>query len=282
MADFGIRRGLVIDESIEDFLNISCIYKIINPSNKIYIGQTINLKKRIDKYNRLNCKCQSRLYNSFKKYGLENHKIYLVTKCDIDKMNETERYYQEFYDVIGKSGLNCKLTSTKDKKLIHSEETRKKMSEKSKGRKDAKEEIERKRLFQTGRKMPREGVLKSVEKRKGFKHSEKTKQKLREISLRDRDKISNRMKGKKLSEETKLKISISQKGKKRNYSFYKDKNILRKRVLSNPQTKLVVNLESGIFYDCTRDSSIAYGVNYSYLIQQLNGSKKNKTSLMYI
>lgn len=282
MAEWGLKKGLILDNSILSTKNVSCIYKIVNPSGKIYVGQALNLHIRILKYNRLACKNQVRLYNSFKKYGIENHKLFIIEECNIDNMNELERKYQDFYEVIGDIGLNCKLTSTVEKKTIHSKETRSKISKSNTGKKQSETTLEKKRLFQTGRKMPREGVWKSVEKRRGFKHSEETKQKLREASLRDRDKISARQTGRKLSDETKKKISILQKGKKRNYSFYKDENYIRKRTLSNPQTKLVVNLENGIFYDCVRDSSVAHGIDYGYLTQQLNGRKKNKTSLMYI
>ena len=41
------------------------IYKITSPSNKIYIGQTTNYKKRLGDYYNLNCINQIKLYNSF-------------------------------------------------------------------------------------------------------------------------------------------------------------------------------------------------------------------------
>ena len=46
------------------------IYKIVSPSEKIYIGQSINIEKRWEKnYKTLKCKTQTKLYNSLKKYG---------------------------------------------------------------------------------------------------------------------------------------------------------------------------------------------------------------------
>ena len=53
------------------------IYKITSPTNKIYIGQSINIEKRFLNYNSINCKKQIRLYNSFKKYGFDKHKTNL-------------------------------------------------------------------------------------------------------------------------------------------------------------------------------------------------------------
>lgn len=85
------------------------IYKITSPSGRIYIGQTINYKKRIYKYKILQCKSQRKLYNSFMKYGFKNHIIELIEECNIESLNERERYYQDYYNVVGKKGLNCKL-----------------------------------------------------------------------------------------------------------------------------------------------------------------------------
>jgi len=47
---------------------IGYIYKITNPSGKIYIGQTTNIHIRKSKYKNSNCKNQTRLFNSIKKY----------------------------------------------------------------------------------------------------------------------------------------------------------------------------------------------------------------------
>ena len=42
------------------------IYKITSPSNKVYVGQSININARFKSYLRLSSnKKQSRLYNSF-------------------------------------------------------------------------------------------------------------------------------------------------------------------------------------------------------------------------
>jgi predicted GIY-YIG superfamily endonuclease len=35
--------------------NVGCIYKITSPSNKIYIGQTIDIKTRLCKYKNMAC-----------------------------------------------------------------------------------------------------------------------------------------------------------------------------------------------------------------------------------
>ena len=38
------------------------IYKITNPSGKIYIGQSVNIDNRISSYKNLKCKNQTKLY----------------------------------------------------------------------------------------------------------------------------------------------------------------------------------------------------------------------------
>ena len=51
------------------------IYKITSPSGKVYVGQSVNIERRLKEYKILKCKKQVKLYNSFIKYGFENHKI---------------------------------------------------------------------------------------------------------------------------------------------------------------------------------------------------------------
>jgi len=50
----------------------------------------------------------------------------------------------------------------------------------------------------------------------------------------------------------------------------------------NPKSKIVLNTERGIFYECIREASVAYNINYKYLICMLNPNTKdrNKTDLI--
>ena len=91
------------------------IYKITSPSKKIYIGQSVDIEKRFRSYKNLShCKSQIKLYNSFLKYGVNNHIFEIVEECSIELLNDKERYYQDFYNVLN-SGLNCLLTKTNDR-----------------------------------------------------------------------------------------------------------------------------------------------------------------------
>lgn len=104
------------------------IYKITNPKGRVYIGQSINLINRIKYYKNLNTsKSQIKLHRSFKKYGYDNHIFEVIEKCSISELNNKERYWQDFYNVI-KKGLNCSLTTSNNKSGKLSEETKQKIS----------------------------------------------------------------------------------------------------------------------------------------------------------
>ncbi len=97
------------------------IYKIVSPSGKIYIGQTIDLYRRKMKYKGLRCEQQSKIYNSILKYGWENHIFEVIEILVYDKefLNEREKYWIKEYNSFI-DGLN--LTGGGDSKEI-SEET---------------------------------------------------------------------------------------------------------------------------------------------------------------
>ena len=103
------------------------IYKITNSKGKIYIGQSVDLGRRQSTYSKLqDCKGQPRLYNSLVKYGFSEHIFEVVEQCGVEGLNTRERYWQDFYDVLGKEGLNCRLTGTADRSGYVSKESTKK------------------------------------------------------------------------------------------------------------------------------------------------------------
>jgi group I intron endonuclease len=105
------------------------IYKITSPSGKIYIGQSKTLEKRKNNYSNLrDCKNQPRLYASLVKYGFSAHIYEIVEECLFEDLNIRERYWQDFYNVLGPKGLNCVLTATNEKPKIYSQETKTTMS----------------------------------------------------------------------------------------------------------------------------------------------------------
>tara|TARA_R110002167_G_scaffold284384_6_gene489537 strand:- start:194 stop:733 length:540 start_codon:yes stop_codon:yes gene_type:complete len=111
------------------------IYKITSPSGRIYIGQSVNIESRLRDYKTwIKCSIrQTRLHSSFKKYGADKHYFEVIEECSVNHLNKQERLWQEFYNVLGKGGLNCMYqhhTGTSGKML---EETKKKVSESKRG-----------------------------------------------------------------------------------------------------------------------------------------------------
>ncbi len=296
------------------------IYKILSPSNKVYIGQSIDIFTRLKRYRQLTCKNQHRLYHSLVKHGYDKHIISIIEECDIDSLNERERYWQEFYDVLNKhKGLNCHYTETNEKHKVHSKETidkisignkgkrrseeeKIKMSERMKGRfigdkhpnfgkKASSERIEIMRINSTGNKnMLGKKHSEETKKKlslifKGCKHTEEARQKIiksligRKLSEKTRAKISKTNTGKKRSEETKINISNSLKGRKLSEECLKKRSItLNSR--PSPTGRMVLNIETGIYYDSIIEASIAYGINHRTL-QNRFSRDKNKGSIIY-
>lgn len=111
------------------------IYKITSPKSRIYIGQSRDIEKRFSRYRRcIKNSGQIRLYRSFKKHGVENHMFEIIEECDFEKLNERERYWQDFYNVIGKNGLNCVLQQTISKPKLVTRETSLKISKSNLGK----------------------------------------------------------------------------------------------------------------------------------------------------
>jgi group I intron endonuclease len=236
-----LRKGLI-------FFVMIGIYKITNPNNKIYIGQSVNINSRFYSYKSLKCKEQPKIYRSLLKYGVENHKFEIITECDILKLNELERYYQEFYNSI-EIGLNCVYTKTNDKSGKSSNETKLKIS-----LNNTRPFLNKKHTEQSKLKMS--NSLKGNQSRLGAKLSNETKL-----------KISNSHKGKKASLETKLKMSKARKGIKRNYSTNRE--------------KLILDLSNGIFYNSILEAANIFNLNICTLGNYLRGKRKNKTSLIF-
>lgn len=143
----------------------SGIYKIINPKGRIYIGQSINIDIRLTNYKiykKFNS--QTRLKNSFNKYGIHNHAFEIVEYCEATLLNERERYWQEHYDVLSVNGLNCKYTTTNDKSGVLSVESKKKIADSLKDSKRTREQKQNMSNSQKGKKQSKETIQKRIDK----------------------------------------------------------------------------------------------------------------------
>ena len=154
------------------------IYKLTSPSGKCYIGQSGDLNRRISEYRNFKSqvKDQPGIYNALCKYGLDKFRIDILVYCSMDdELNWFEQYYiKQFRSNESKHGYNCTNGGESNPmKGKHWNENQKKVYRGS---------------F------------------KGRKHTEETKAKMR---------ASNRRatKGKPLSDEHKLKISLSLTGR---------------------------------------------------------------------
>ena len=75
-------------------MKICGIYKITSPSGRIYIGQSIDIQKRWNQYKYNSCKSQTKLYNSLKKYGWENHKFEIIEECSKEELSNREKFWE--------------------------------------------------------------------------------------------------------------------------------------------------------------------------------------------
>lgn len=203
------------------------IYKITNPKGKIYIGQATDLKKREEKYKRLNCKKQPKIFNSLKFYGWEAHQFEIIEECTLEQLDEKEAYYKQHFInefgwskalfchlVDGKGGYKSEETKNKiSESLIkgnhpqyYTEEVRNKIGNPQKGKqknyKDKKQRSENLSKALKGKLKP-EGFGEKLSKlNKGRINLGKKSQEIK-------DKISNSSKGRKNTQEHKDKISLS-------------------------------------------------------------------------
>ena len=170
------------------------IYKITNPKGKVYIGQSQEIEKRWKSYVNFNCINQVRLFRSFQKYQISNHVFEILEECKQDQLNIRERYWQDYYDVLGENGLNCKLTKTSDRSGKHSDASKQKMTRTRTGQKRGPQSPEHiaKRVAQIKGKTYEEiyGVEKAKELREN-KRSRMVGLKKGPISEQHRNNISN-------------------------------------------------------------------------------------------
>ena len=260
------------------------IYKITSPSNKVYIGQSVNIKNRISKYKKDNCKSQTILYNSIIKYGWENHVFEILCECKIEQLNELERYYQDLYSVISENGMNCSLTTTSTKSGRLSDKTIQKL--KSLKVKESTKEKMRNRVLTdchkekisislTGRKVSQYTKDKISKSNKGKKRSQEciVKLKNRYISDEEKHRLKNLNIGKKLSKEHKEKISIGNRNKKQSSNWINS--------IKEKNSKIILDTYNGIYYNSATELSNLLKIKRTTLTAKLSGQNKNNTNYIY-
>lgn len=253
-------KNNTITELIEFTECEGVIYKIENLKGSIYIGQTINLQKRIEAYIRAdkNLEKQRKIYNSIKKYGWENHTFEIIECCEEYELNIKERYYQELFDSV-ENGMNCRYTQTEDKSGSMSQETKDKLSKTMKGRYVGENNPMYGKDWRQGK------TLEELQQ-----HSTNMSNSLKGLLVGDRNGMYGKtgaFKGRVHTEEVKSVMSE------------KRKEWFRNNISKN--SKLVLNLETGIFYSSIKEASLVYGYKYETLRTQLNGTVTNRTNMIY-
>jgi group I intron endonuclease len=243
------------------------IYKITSPTNKVYIGQSVDIERRFNGYKKMYSrnKSQIKLHRSFLKHGVDKHKFEILCECEIFELNEKERYYQDLYSVL-EIGLNCRLTKTNDrsgkssketieklKNRVVSVETRAKISAKTKGK-------------QIGIENPFYGK----------KHSSETKFK---ISIANKGRIAYN-KDKKHSEETIKKISLKSQGN--NYCLGRILSQETKNKISKSLCKKVINIKTGEIFNSYKELAEKLKISHNTLNKKLNGNTENNTEYRYL
>ena len=155
------------------------------PNDKVYIGQTGNIKDRMSRYKSCQCKQQIKLYNALKKYSLANCLIIILTVCNDDETDTLERNYISMYNSVNDlCGYNLESGGCKYKTL--SKETRDKMSKAA--------------IARCYIPLSEDACKKISNTLKGIKRSEETRHKM---SIAKKN----------MSEVTKNKMSIAKKGR---------------------------------------------------------------------
>jgi group I intron endonuclease len=254
------------------------IYKIINPSGKIYIGESINIKERWDNYKRLECKRQRKLYYSLNKYGYDNHIFEILMECKSEDLKYFESCFQEIYVCVEK-GLNLRYTGRDEKKQVWSYESRQRASESKKG----------KSAWNKGKKTSKESIEKT--RKALIKHYE---------NKENRDKISNTLKKayengyinpSKGIKKTQEQIDKNKKNMLKYFENPENRKKQSKRIKEvykngfiSPVAKMVINTQNGFIFNSGNEAYLASGFKKSIMVfnRMLNGKSINKTNYEYI
>lgn len=262
------------------------IYKITNLLNgKSYIGQSIDIEQRFKQHKnlkRLNSE-DSPLHRAIKKYGLECFSFEILELCKKEELDEFERYYIEKYDTRKKGynltdgGQGCSGKQTK-KHTLSISESKKGVLNPMFGKKQTDDAISKR--VQSFKK-----TIQSMEKEKfdnwhkkiGEKHknkiivdtvrnkiskSLKNYYKNNPITEEKRKNMSERQKGKTLSEETKIKIS--KRISKRIYKFSMNKELIKEYESATEAMKECKINKANISACCHKRKKSAGGFIWSF------------------
>ena len=92
------------------------IYKITNlVNNKIYIGQSINIKRRFEEHHykpfyQKGDEYNIPLYRAIRKYGVDNFNFEVIEECLPEELNDKEQYWIQYYNSYIQNNCGYNLT----------------------------------------------------------------------------------------------------------------------------------------------------------------------------
>ena len=123
--------------SKEKICGIYCIENLVN--SKKYIGQSTDIIKRWYEHRRtLKLKQHDNIYlqRAWDKYGEDNFQFYIMTACEVEKLDELEIYFIDLFNTTNNEcGYNMTIGGDGTFGYKHTEETKRYISEIQTGRK---------------------------------------------------------------------------------------------------------------------------------------------------
>lgn len=89
---------------------VKCIYMLIFPSKKVYVGLTTNLKERFRRYKFRSRHPRYPVHYAMRKYGWDNVIKTIIEHCDgytMEELRKREMYWIKYYGAFGMDGYNC-------------------------------------------------------------------------------------------------------------------------------------------------------------------------------
>ena len=177
-------------------------------------------------------------------------KIEIIKECKREDLNFHENYYGVLLNALSPFNLNSQLPSRGKKTMIYSDELRKRLSEAKKGRRLPDSAYENRIYGPMSEETKKKISLSNMGKPK---HSDESKRKMSLLRI-----------GRKTSEQTKLKQSISHSRG------------------NGSSAKMVLNIETGIFYMCIIDAIESEENEYKWLARKLSGKQFNNTKFIFV
>ena len=240
------------------------LYLIRNLHNgKVYVGQSVNIERRFrnHKSRTFSTDYETPLYKAFQKYGIENFSFEILEECTKEELDEKEMFYIAKYKSTQKEfGYNM-TEGGKGYSGTHTEEHTRKVADAQRGKPKPSPTAETL--------AKRSASLRGLKKPKSFSEKMSIIHKGKMISEEQRQKISQALKGRKLSAEHIEKL----KGKHTQHTEE------TRQKISDKISKAILQYDkSGAFikeYKNAREASAETGANFTSISSCCNGRVKS-------